>query len=65
MYPSVTTEFARTMLGRQNGYCVYYTTEKADCAMSLLAETLVEEWLNRQGYFTIHGLKEVSGKWIC
>lgn len=25
--------------------------------MALLAEELVEEWLNRQGYFTIHGLK--------
>ena len=25
--------------------------------MSLLAEELVEEWLNRQGYFTIRGLK--------
>jgi hypothetical protein len=26
--------------------------------MALLAETLVEEWLNRQGYFTIRGIKE-------
>ena len=26
--------------------------------MSLLAETLVDEWLNRQGYFTIRGLKD-------
>ena len=25
--------------------------------MSLLAETIVEEWLNRQGYFTIRGIK--------
>ena len=25
--------------------------------MSLLAEELVEEWLNRQGYFTIRGIK--------
>lgn len=25
--------------------------------MALLAEELVEEWLNRQGYFTIRGLK--------
>ena len=25
--------------------------------MALLAEKLVEEWLNRQGYFTIRGLK--------
>ena len=26
--------------------------------MSLLAETLVDEWLNRKGYFTIRGLKD-------
>src|SRR6185436_9556491 len=26
--------------------------------MSLLAETLVDEWLNRQGYFTVRGLKD-------
>jgi hypothetical protein len=25
--------------------------------MSLLAEAIVEEWLNRQGYFTIRGIK--------
>jgi hypothetical protein len=25
--------------------------------MALLAEELVEEWLNRTGYFTIRGLK--------
>lgn len=25
--------------------------------MSLLAETVVEEWLNQQGYFTIRGIK--------
>ena len=25
--------------------------------MSLLAEAVVEEWLNRQGYFTIRGIK--------
>lgn len=25
--------------------------------MALVAETLVEEWLNRQGYFTIRGIK--------
>lgn len=25
--------------------------------MALLAEEIVEEWLNRQGYFTIHGIK--------
>ena len=25
--------------------------------MSLLAEEVVEEWLNRQGYFTIRGIK--------
>lgn len=26
--------------------------------MALLAETLVEEWLNRNGYFTIRGIKQ-------
>src|SRR5215207_1601828 len=26
--------------------------------MALLAETLVEEWLNRRGYFTIRGVRE-------
>lgn len=26
--------------------------------MSFLAETLVDEWLNRQGYFSIRGLKD-------
>ena len=26
--------------------------------MGLIAETLVEEWLNSQGFFTIRGLKE-------
>lgn len=26
--------------------------------MSLLAETLVEEWLNRQGFFTMRGIKD-------
>jgi len=25
--------------------------------MSILAEEIVEEWLNRQGYFTIRGVK--------
>ena len=25
--------------------------------MALLAEEIVEEWLNRQGYFTIRGVK--------
>ena len=25
--------------------------------MSLLAEVVVEEWLNRRGYFTIRGVK--------
>ena len=25
--------------------------------MALLAEELVQEWLNRQGYFTIRGIK--------
>lgn len=32
-----------------------YTTEHI--LMSLLAEVVVEEWLNRQGYFTIRGIK--------
>ena len=27
--------------------------------MALLAEEIVEEWLNRQGYFTIRGIKMV------
>ena len=26
--------------------------------MALLAESLVEEWLNRKGFFTIRGLKQ-------
>lgn len=26
--------------------------------MSLQAETLVEEWFNRNGYFTIRGIKD-------
>jgi hypothetical protein len=26
--------------------------------VALLAEDLVEEWLNRQGFFTIRGVKE-------
>ncbi len=26
--------------------------------MALLAESLVEEWLNRQGFFTIRGIKQ-------
>jgi hypothetical protein len=30
--------------------------------MSLLAEVIVEEWLNRQGYFTIRGIKVGSGE---
>jgi hypothetical protein len=25
--------------------------------MALLAEVIVEEWLNRQGYFTLRGMK--------
>jgi Holliday junction resolvase-like predicted endonuclease len=42
--------------------------------MSLLAETLVEEWLNRKGYFTIRGIKDsideidvlgVKSSWHC
>jgi hypothetical protein len=30
--------------------------------MALLAESLVEEWLNRRGYFTIRGLKHGQGE---
>ena len=30
--------------------------------MALLAETLVEEWLNRDGYFTICGVKHGQGE---
>jgi hypothetical protein len=30
--------------------------------MALLAESLVEEWLNRKGYFTIRGLKHGLGE---
>lgn len=30
--------------------------------MALLAESLVEEWLNRDGYFTIRGLKHGYGE---
>ena len=30
--------------------------------MALVAETLVEEWLNRKGYFTIRGIKTGSGE---
>ncbi len=30
---------------------------ESDYAMTLLAEEIVEEWLNRQGYFTIRGIK--------
>ena len=30
--------------------------------MALLAEELVEEWLNRQGYFTIRGAKVGVGE---
>lgn len=30
--------------------------------MALLAETLVDEWLNRQGYFTVRGLKGGLGE---
>jgi hypothetical protein len=30
--------------------------------MALLAETLVEEWLNRNGYFTIRGVKHGQGE---
>jgi hypothetical protein len=26
--------------------------------MALLAETLIEEWLNRQGFLTVRGVKE-------
>jgi len=30
--------------------------------MALLAESLVEEWLNRDGYFTIRGVKRGVGE---
>jgi hypothetical protein len=30
--------------------------------MALLAEILVEEWLNRKGYFTIRGVKHGLGE---
>ncbi|QNI34562.1 hypothetical protein H7849_12080 [Alloacidobacterium dinghuense] len=31
--------------------------------MALLAETLIDEWLNRQGFFTVRGIKhDTSGK---
>ena len=30
--------------------------------MALLAESLVEEWLNRDGYFTIRGIKHGLGE---
>ena len=30
--------------------------------MALLAESLVEEWLNRDGYFTIRGIKHGNGE---
>lgn len=30
--------------------------------MALVAETLVEEWLNRKGYFTIRGAKTGQGE---
>ena len=30
--------------------------------MALLAESLVEEWLNREGYFTIRGVKHGVGE---
>src|SRR5215203_4737401 len=30
--------------------------------MALVAETLVEEWLHRKGYFTIRGIKTGSGE---
>src|SRR5438309_584049 len=30
--------------------------------MSLLAESLVEEWLNRSGFFTIRGIKHGVGE---
>jgi hypothetical protein len=38
--------------------CVWETVQFAILSlMALLAEELVEEWLNRQGYFTIRGIK--------
>ena len=30
--------------------------------MALLAESLVDEWLNRQGFFTIRGIKHGVGE---
>lgn len=30
--------------------------------MALVAETFAEEWLNRQGYFTIRGVKTGPGE---
>jgi hypothetical protein len=30
---------------------------ESEAGMALLAEEIVEEWLNRQGYFTIRGIK--------
>ena len=29
--------------------------------MALLTEQLVDEWLNRQGFFTVRGIKEGVG----
>jgi hypothetical protein len=38
-------------------------TESApEGVVALLAESLVEEWLNRQGFFTIRGIKEGIGE---
>jgi hypothetical protein len=31
--------------------------QPAEKLMALLAEEIVEEWLNRNGYFTIRGIK--------
>ena len=35
---------------------------KGGCYMALVAETLVEEWLNRKGYFTICGIRTGHGE---
>jgi len=39
-------------------------TERANLnrQMALLAESLVDEWLNRQGFFTIRGVKHGVGE---
>jgi hypothetical protein len=32
--------------------------------MALLAESLAEDWLNRDGYFTIRGVKHAPFHWL-